>query len=270
MDILALSPIYGRFERSVQYAGELAARINASLTALYVSEPIPIVATPMAIPEIYTLASDLARAAAETAPAFEKWARGLGILHFRWVVAEGYLGNALAQLSSEHDLLVLESGQGVTWGSPGTLGKIALTSGSPCLIVPQGYAGTAHVDTVALAWNGSVEAMRAIHAALPLIKRAKKVLLIHGDRKESFTSVLWRPDLTIEDYLAMHEIVFERQHFDASGETAGRELLKVAQSAKADLLVMGAYGHTRFSEWMLGGATLYALEHATLPILLRH
>lgn len=270
MDILALSPIYGRFERSVQYAGELAAQLNASLTGLYISEPVPIVSAPMAIPEFYTLASDLAQAAVETAPAFTKWAQHLGIVHSRWVVAEGYLGSTLAQLSSQHDLLVLESGEGVTWGSPGMLGKIALTSSLPCLVVPQSYGPKALIETVALAWNGSIEAMRAIHAALPLIKRAKKVLLIHGERKELFTSVRWRPATTIEDYLSMHEIVFERQYFDASGETAGRELLKVAQNAKADLLVMGAYGHTRFSEWMLGGATLYALEHAALPILLRH
>ena len=270
MDILALSPIYGRFERSVQYAGELAVQMNASLTGLYVSEPIPIVATPMAIPEFYTLASDLAQAAAETQPAFQKWARDLGIQHARWVVAEGYVHNTLAQLSSQHDLLVLESGEGVTWGSPGMLGKIALTSGLPCLSVPQNFPSRARIDTIALAWNGSAEAMRAIHSALPMIKRAGKVLLIHGERHQPFTSVLWRPELTIEGYLAMHDVAFDRLYFEAAGDVAGRRLLEVAQQAKADLLVMGAYGHARLSEWMLGGATLYVLEHASLPVFLRH
>lgn len=270
MDILALSPTYGRIERSVQYAGELAAQTNASISGLYVSEPLPVVATPMAIPEFYTLAADLAQAAIEAEPMFQKWAHGLGIVHSRWIVAQGYLNNTLAQLSSQHDLLVLESGEGVVWGSSGVIGKIALTSGLPCLIVPQNFGAKAVIETVALAWNGSSEAMRAIHAALPLIKRAKKVLLIHGEREPPFTSVLWRPTLTLENYLAIHEVEFERQYFDATGETAGRSLLEVAQKAHADLLVMGAYGHTRFSEWMLGGATLYVLDHARLPIFLRH
>lgn len=270
MDILALSPTYGRIERSMQYAGELALQTNASLTGLYISEPLPIVATPMAIPEFYTLATDLAQAAIEAEPAFQKWAQGLGIMHSRWVVAEGYLGNAISQISNQHDLLVLESGTGVVWGSPGSLGKLALSSGLPCLIVPQDFGSKALIDAIALAWNGSSEAMRAIHAALPLIKRAKKVLLIHGQREEPFTSVLWRPQSTIENYLASHEIAFQTEYFEASGEVAGRRLLEVAHKAHADLLVMGAYGHARFSEWMLGGATLYVLEHATLPIFLRH
>jgi len=268
-DILALSPTFGRFTHSMRYAGELAIAFDAVLTGLFVSEPIPVVGMPM-FPEMYTLATDIAQEATQSATNFQQWARSLGIKHAQWLVAQGLMPNALAQAANQHDLAVLEAGRDSVWGSPSILGKILLTCGLPCIVVPQAYSAKAAFDTIALAWNGSPEAARAVHAALPLLKRAQRVVLIHGERVEPFSALTWYPPLTIENYLARHEIRYTRQDFNASGDTAGRELLVLAQRLDANLLVMGAYGHTRFSEWMLGGATLYALEHAALPLFLRH
>lgn len=112
--------------------------------------------------------------------------------------------------------------------------------------------------------------MRALHGALPLLRRARKIVLIHGERSEPFSSVGWKPPFSIDDYLKSHALQVTQQPCAVDGDGAGAELLRIANSAGADLLVMGAYGRSRFSEWVLGGATRHVLEHGDLPVFMRH
>lgn len=270
-DILAFASSYEHWQRCLHYAASLAGGLQASLTGLYVSEPIPVIGLPSMLPEFYTMTRDIALEAVKVAPQFDAWAAQFGIARHSWQVAEGYVAEVLAHASNRHDLLVVESGPHSAWGSASILGKILLACGLPCIVVPEKFAAQdAQRDCIAVAWNGSAESMRAVHAALPLLERAKRVVLIHGQKSDVFSSITWHPPLSIETYLAHHGIRFDVQPFQANGETAGSELVAVAQKNAADLLVMGAYGHARASEWVLGGATLHILEHAPLPVLLRH
>ena len=273
MDILALANNYRRWSRSLQYSAELCVAWGASLTGIFVSEPIvplPAMNMPLAVPEMYTITADLAHEAWAAEPEFVRWAAGYGIERAQWLVAEGHLAQTLAHAANWHDLLVLESGSESPLGSLSTLGQILLTCGLPCIVVPDACEKKPVFDTIAVAWKGSAESVRALHGALPLLKRARKIVLIHGERIEPFSSVDWKPPFSIDNYLAQHDLDATRVPCGVDGDGAGTELLRIANDAGADLLVMGAYGRSRFSEWMLGGATRHVLERADIPVFMRH
>lgn len=269
-DILALATRYGGLTRGLAYAGELATAMQGSLTGLFVSEPVTTSGFQKPYPEFLTLASDVAREASDAAPTFERWAAKLGLRHHRWQVAQGRVEPVLARLANWHDILVLESADDIALGSAPVLGKVLLIAGITCIVVPKGSRDAAIPESVAIAWNGAPESMRAVRSALPLLARAKRVLLIDGEGGVPYSSVAWEPSLGIERYLSEHGIAFERRRFEASTIDAGRGLLEAARSVSANLIVMGAYGHSRFGEWVFGGATEFVLGNTEIPVLFRH
>jgi hypothetical protein len=190
-------------------------------------------------PEFCAFVAEEVKSAQRAEPAFCKWAGERGAPRARWQVAEGQLSEVLAYVANWHDLLILESGTRAPWSSISELGEVLLTCGVPCVLVPDSYTRAVSFETIAVAWNGSMESIRAIHAAMALLKRAKRIVLIHGERTAPYDLV-------------------------------GSELLTAAWESRADMLVMGAYGRARFSEWVFGGATRHVLEHAKLPVFMRH
>lgn len=272
-DILALASNYRRWGSSMRYAAGLTALLDGTLTGVFVSEPIvpvPAMNMPMAFPEMYTITAEITREARAAEPEFMRWASERGLRQAHWLVAEGYLHQALAHAANWHDLLVLEAGGDSPFSNVGPLGHILLTCGLPCIVVPESFEDDVSLDAIAIAWKGSAESVRALHAALPLLRRARRVVLIEGDSAETFTSVGWNPPLEIDAYLARHGLQVERLRCAADDEASGTELLRMAAEAKVDLLVMGAYGRTRFSEWILGGATRHVLQHSRIPLFMRH
>jgi nucleotide-binding universal stress UspA family protein len=166
--------------------------------------------------------------------------------------------------------LVLESGNKVAWSSVGVLGDVLVNCGIPCFVVPDTFEKPASFDSIAIASHGSPESIRAVHAALPLLQRARRITLIKGNPREAFAPVDFRPAFTIEDHLKRHGLNFATCMLDAKDDRAGHEILAAAADGYADLLVVGAYGRTRFSEWILGGVTRHVLEHGGLPLFMRH
>jgi nucleotide-binding universal stress UspA family protein len=118
-------------------------------------------------------------------------------------------------------------------------------------------------------WDGSLQAIRAIAAALPLLRRASvvKLVLINPDQLSELHGEQPGADMAL--YLARHgvpvEVVVER-----TGATAGNALMALARDCGAGLMVTGAYGHSRYREWMLGGVTRELLERARMPLLIAH
>ena len=96
------------------------------------------------------------------------------------------------------------------------------------------------------------------------------MLLLRGAPKDVFQEVSWKPPFDIDSYLNRHGIRARSQDLTDAGEGVGEALLEQADRFHADLLVMGAYGRSRFSEWALGGATRHVLWNARLPVLFRH
>ncbi len=271
-DILAYANNYQTWTRSLEYAARFAALLDASLTGIYVQEPIlpmPAVTQPELLTGIYTVAAEQVAAAQAVDSAFTTWTTGLGVKRSRWQVAEGPLPDVLAAAGNWHDLLVLGIGTEVRWDSVGGVGELLLkTAGLPVLVVSERARARASLNSIAVAWNGSSESVRAIHAALPLLKRAKQITVIHDERTERCALIGWRPPLDVEAYLTQHDVRFTRQPINISDDRAGEGLLIAA--AGADMLVMGAYGKARFSEWIFGGATRHVLEHNTIPLFMRH
>lgn len=272
-DLLAVTDRYRNWGPSLRYAGEVTALLDARLTGMFVVEPLMAYSPgplPVVTADAYATNAETARAAEAAEPEFQKFIASTGARQSRWLVAHGSFAASLAQAANWHDLLVMGSGRDSAWGSAGALGQLLLTCDLPCIVVPASSTRKAALDTVAIAWNGSSEIVRAMHAALPLIKRARQVLLLVGAQKEIFSEVTMNPPFSPEAHLRQHDIEFTTKSLDAGDSDAGAKLLRAASDCNADLLVMGAYGRTRFSEWVLGGATRHVLQQASLPVLMRH
>ena len=273
-DVLVYANSFEKWSPAVEYAARLAAGEQACLTAAYVYPTpafmMPAYATPALLTAIVDNTRRIERESLAAEQRFVAWAGEQGVRHANWQVAEGYLPAALAHLGNWHDLLVLGRDGEVPWESVADLGALVVQSGIPCIVVPQQGSAAVRPKCVALAWNGAPEGLRAIHAARPLLAKAARVVLLNGRRRDPLGEIGWRPEFDIHAYLGRHGIKVEDTIIGADDADAGDALLDAAAHINADLLVMGAYGRNRFSEWVFGGATRRVLERATLPVLMRH
>lgn len=273
-DILAYVENSENWAPSVEYAAQLAAALDATLTGAYVCPSPVAIMPPYDAPGLLANLIENTRQLEDIAFAargsFVSWAAQLGVRQAAWQVAEGYLPSVLEQIGNWHDLLVLGRGADAPSGTTQMLGNLVLTAGLPCIVVPPEPASTFTLDCIALAWNGTAEAIRAVHAARPLLRRAKRVLVLHGESRYPASGVGWKPEFELSAYLQRHDIQAEEQLIVNGNDEAGAILLDAATRCQADLLVMGAYGRTRFSEWVFGGATRHVLGHASIPVLMRH
>jgi nucleotide-binding universal stress UspA family protein len=177
---------------------------------------------------------------------------------------------ALVLLARFADLVVLDQTDpaGTAPGAARDLPEyVVLNAARPVLLLPYA-AAPAQLDGKALvAWDGSIEASRALAYALPLLRGASEVLVAQfngpdepGLREQSADLGAW---------LARHGVLarIEAQHVSID---AGNALLSLAADRQARLLVMGAYGHTRLRELVLGGVTRTVLASMTAPVLMAH
>lgn len=273
LNLLAPTPNAAPFGSVAGFAADLAAALDAALTGLCATQvvvPMPVMDAPVFLDDITDDLRKQRDRAIAAEPSFLQWARERGVSRVSWQVVEGPLDEALSVAGNWHDAIVLglaEAGKD-PWQRVSAVGGLLVTLGHPCVVVPP--AATARLSCVALAWNGSREAMRAIHAALPLLQRAGRIVLLESSETESKRYGTWHPAFDLERYLDLHGLAAEVRTLGESGERAGWELLEAADAAGADLLVMGAYGHLRFNEWLFGGMTRHVLEHARIPLFMRH
>ncbi len=168
---------------------------------------------------------------------------------------------ALAEFARGADLVVASRGRpGLGHGASLVEGLVTV-AGVPVLMAPPGVSGVAG-HTVLVAWNGSREATRAVHDALPFLQHATRpvVLCAIGERAAAGLD----PAIAM---LERHQVRVHAERLEGAEAHAGEILLAQAAAHGADLLVMGAYGHARLRELVFGGATRHVLHHATLPVL---
>jgi nucleotide-binding universal stress UspA family protein len=148
--------------------------------------------------------------------------------------------------------------------------ECALASGRPTLVVPfKGQFPTVG-RRILVAWNDSREAALAVYGALPFFEKSEKVDVLLGRAQEGFHSITRYPDLKITDYLRRHAATVEEHCFDPPDTEVGAAILDEAQRVGSDLIVMGAYGRSWFSELILGGATRDVLSKMRVPVLMAH
>jgi nucleotide-binding universal stress UspA family protein len=143
---------------------------------------------------------------------------------------------------------------------------VMLGSGKPALIVPFAGRVPPRPEKVLVAWRPTRESAQALTTALPLLQAAKEVHLVAS--ADGGDSVPAMPRLRA--YLHLHGIGQMREHAALSDRHTGEALLSLAGEIGADLIVMGAYGHSRARELVLGGATRTVLESATVPVWMTH
>jgi nucleotide-binding universal stress UspA family protein len=147
---------------------------------------------------------------------------------------------------------------------------IIFGSGRPTLIMPhkRKRAGALALDTVVVAWDFSRSAARAVADALPILEKTKHVSVVTVTNEKVIDSKRSGADLA--KHLARHGVAVIFDVVDAAGRSIGDVLDSYVTSRNADVLVMGAYGHSRIREFILGGATRRMLSRAILPILFSH
>jgi len=148
--------------------------------------------------------------------------------------------------------------------------RLALESGRPVLIVP--YAGRFGEigKRVMVAWSGKREGARAVFDALPLLKSADKVTLLCVVGRDSDGESGQLPGAEIAASLARHGVKVTVRKTMADEIGVADEILARLADEGSDLLVMGAYGHSRLREMVFGGVTRHILRHMTVPTLMSH
>lgn len=141
-------------------------------------------------------------------------------------------------------------------------------SGHPLIIVPAAHAATFSLDTIVVAWDYSQVAARAMTGALPMLRKAREVIVVaFGDDKEMESSIS-RDDVVSS--LARRGVQARYEQAERHDEPISLAINAFCVRQGADLLVMGAYGHSRFREFILGGATRGVLQEPALPTWLSH
>jgi len=250
---------------------QLAQRLDAFAVGLHV---VPLAATAFASPEavaLYVNETDaLYREAQQHEGAWqaELAARGL---QGEWLVSQGDAIESICHAARWCDLVVLERPQLVPdaptgWG---IVSRTIFGSSAPVVVVPES-ARCATVGTrIVVAWNQSREAMLAVHGALPLLERAEEVTVLEGEPGENPFGLRYLPRVDLRAWLERRGITARFQPFHARKER-GAALLDAARAATGDLIVMGAWGHSRITEMVLGGTTRHLFQASDLPLLVAH
>lgn len=148
-------------------------------------------------------------------------------------------------------------------------GYLLRESGRPILVLPRLALDASRQAHVLLAWDGSSEAVRAVVGALPLLRRASGVSVMHLQRGRASRDADTASCSALVHYLRRHGICAQALYRSQGGDV-GSALLSVANDKHAGLLVMGGYGQAPLRESLLGGATASVLRSMTLPVLLAH
>ena len=262
-----------RAEAVLEPATQLATRFNSHLIGLHVYAAVPAPPIPMASAALGSIVAAERKNSEAIADTFQRLTRN------KQFVAEWQLQKVphvdLARVVMERGRaadLIVAAQTDPDWDLSPLMDfpeRLALESGRPVLIIP--YAG--HYSSigrrVVIAWNAGRELARATFDALPLLQGADSVHILEiKDRGDASSSLA--PDTSIAAALGRHGIKPEVRTSVAADISVGDEILSRAADLDADLLVMGAYGHSRFRELVFGGATRQIARHMTLPTLLSH
>jgi nucleotide-binding universal stress UspA family protein len=148
--------------------------------------------------------------------------------------------------------------------------SVIFGSGRPTILLPASSdkCPPPSVDIVALSWDCSRAAARALADAMPILQKAKRVLVftVINEKRLSETQ---SSDL-LDQHLRLHGVDATIERVDAGGRPIGQVIENFVVANHVNFLVMGAFGHSRLREFILGGATRSILNHPPVPVLLSH
>ncbi|CAA7627985.1 Universal stress protein UspA-like nucleotide-binding protein [Candidatus Terasakiella magnetica] len=253
-------------------AGTLAARFQAHLVALFVRDASAVspFITAQLSGEISGIHARNDTEQADRVRTMVDQCRVAPETHTEWRDITGDPAETVALHARYCDLTVVgQSDDDDDNGKP-LADHLILSVGRPVLVIPR----VGHFPTlgrrVVVAWNASREATRAIHDALPLLKRADSVHVIAINPGHGMAGHGDIPGADICLHLSRHGVNAVCEHIRSDEIDASKMLLNCISDDDADLLVMGGYGRSRMRELVLGGATRDILRHMTVPVILSH
>lgn len=143
-----------------------------------------------------------------------------------------------------------------------------LRAGRPFLIVPDSVPEL-KADRIVVGWKATREARRAVTDAMPLLSRASAVTIVEVCESEDGQAALSEAE-ELRRFLEKHGVKSCYEFITRTGRSVGQQLLQIAHQTNSDLIVAGAYGHTRLGEWIFGGATRDLLTKADICCLMSH
>ncbi|MEK9671424.1 MAG: universal stress protein [Rhodospirillaceae bacterium] len=193
-------------------------------------------------------------------------------LSAEWREQKGTRQKALAAQGGYADLVVVSQSDPDMRLFPGDRdmpNSLILSAARLVLVLPFGYAGDFPCRCILIAWDGGPVAAGAVHDALPILQNAGAVsaLVVNpGELSHDWPA----PAVDVAAHLARHGVKVEADHVTSADLEAADILLSRAVEMQADLIVMGACGHARWSELILGGVTNLILGHQTVPVVMSH
>lgn len=191
-------------------------------------------------------------------------------ISWEWVFLHGMAETRLLELSALQDLILVGPHDvGEMKGPSRMIGELVLKASCPVLVVPDDLKRFDAQAPVLVAWNGSSEACKALRSSLPMLKTASKVYLasVAGDKDPN------RYNFDLAEgarYLARYGVDVEMVEIPKDKAKTSAVLISAAKQRECAMMVMGAYGHSRLSEMLLGGVTRRAITEPDLPIFLTH
>jgi nucleotide-binding universal stress UspA family protein len=276
-DLLVVVDTSPAGKHRLEVAAGLATRFEAHLVGVWVMLVIYPLGAPMAMegPLLAEAAAEArSRAVTEAEAAhqiFDGITKRQGVSAEWRTIEDGAWDDSVALHARYADLTIIgqiEPGNKAAWAPRPE--AIAMASGRPVLVIP--YVG--RFDNpgrrVLVGWNASREATRAVNDALPLLQAADIVTILVIDPQGGISGHGAQPGADIALHLARHGVKATVEQTGSAGLDPGDVLLSRAADLGADLIVAGAYGHTRLREWVLGGATRTLLGQMTAPVLMAH
>ncbi len=262
-----------RIRAAVKLAKELDCHLVGLAATGYIEVPATVRAA-ASLTEFAALAWDALREQAQQAgQRFRDECEAQGLKSFEVVVDEDEKARSLVRHAHCSDLTVLTQADPNADGSRDAqemVEQVVLQSARPTLILP--YAG--HYDgpgsNVLVAWDDSREAARAIADALPLLRRAKRVQVTSWNEAGARPDKTIRPRLDAVQRWLLWQGVTADVRVESTDIGIAEAMLSRAADLGIDMMVMGAYGHARWAERVLGGATRGLLSAMTVPVVMSH
>lgn len=267
-----------QFDATAHLASSLNAHVNVVFTrpdAVMAAASVPDMLVPAGI--VMDAVEREGKIAESSAMArFERWRVANGLIgatrteassnvDATWHERVGSVAKTIVDIGRVSDLIVI--------GSPGHYEHVTeemftaaiYSTGRPTMIVPDRLVGDP-LEHVVIAWNGSLQAARAVAGAMPMLRIAKRVSIFTVPENPKELA----HDLGLIDHLSHHGIRADCLHTGSPSGDVGELLLKTATDVSATMIVMGAYTHHRVREAFLGGVTLSILKYAEIPVVMMH
>jgi hypothetical protein len=178
------------------------------------------------------------------------------------------VSRVVTEMSRLHDLNIVAQPDRSNPSQTDFLSEVILFgSGRPMLMIPYINRGTFKSDRVLICWDGGMQAARAVHNAMPFLRKAKTIEVVAVNENEGASEA---SSAALIDHLALHDLSARPDRITTGNSNIHNAILSMAADSETDLIVMGGYGHSRLREFILGGTTRGIFESLTIPALISH